>query len=77
MIIHLKNIISVLNLHKIFQESNENSYLERWKKLIYSSKKGGALIFLINAGHYIHRDDPKSVIGNTKILSVLTKNMIK
>ena len=51
--------------------------MERWKKLIYSSKKGGALIFLINAGHYIHRDDPKSVIGNTKILSVLTKNMIK
>lgn len=43
--------------------------MERWKKLIYSSKKGGALIFLINAGHYILRDDPKSVIGNIKILT--------
>jgi hypothetical protein len=52
-----------------FFHIKNSSNMERWKKLIYSSNKGGALIYLTNAGHYIHRDDPKSVIGNIKILT--------
>ncbi len=42
--------------------------MERWKKFIYSSSKGGSLIFLSNCGHFVHRDDPKAVIGNIKIM---------
>jgi len=52
-----------------FFHVKNNSNMERWKKLIYSSGKGGALIYLTNAGHYIHRDDPKSVISNIKVLT--------
>lgn len=51
-----------------FFHIKNNSNMERWKKLIYSSSKGGALIYLTNAGHYIHRDDAKSVIANIKVL---------
>lgn len=51
-----------------FFHIKNNSNMERWKKLIYSSSKGGALIYLTNAGHYIQRDEPKSVISNIKIL---------
>ena len=52
-----------------FFHVKNTSNMERWKKLIYSSTKGGALIYLTNAGHYIHRDDPKSVISNIRILT--------
>lgn len=52
-----------------FFHIKNNSNMERWKKLIYSSDKGGALIYLTNAGHYIHRDDARSVIGNLRILT--------
>lgn len=51
-----------------FFHVKNNSNMERWKKLIYSSGKAGALIYLTNAGHYIHWDDPKSVINTIKIL---------
>lgn len=51
-----------------FFHIKNNSNMSRWKKLIYSSKKGGALIYLTNAGHYIHWDDPKSVIHTIKTL---------
>lgn len=51
-----------------FFHIKNTSNMERWKKLIYTSSKGGALIYLTNAGHYIHWDDPKSVINNIKIL---------
>jgi pimeloyl-ACP methyl ester carboxylesterase len=51
-----------------FFHIKNTSNMERWKKLIYSSSKGGALLFLTNAGHYIHWDDPKSVVNNIKIL---------
>ena len=44
------------------------SNMERWKKLIYSSNQGGTLIYLTNAGHYIHWDAPESIINNIKIL---------
>lgn len=52
-----------------FFHIKNNSNMERWKKLIYSSGKGGALIYLTHAGHYIHWDDPRSVINNIKNLT--------
>lgn len=51
-----------------FFHIKNNSNMERWKKLMYSSGKGGALIYLTNAGHYIHWDNPGSVINNIKLL---------
>lgn len=42
--------------------------MERWKKLVYSSGQGGSLIFLSTSGHFVHRDDPRAVIGNIKIM---------
>ncbi|HEY9046478.1 MAG TPA: alpha/beta hydrolase, partial [Ohtaekwangia sp.] len=47
-------------------KSNQN--MERWRKVIDSSTKGGALIYLSNSGHYIHRDDPKIVINTVKFV---------
>jgi pimeloyl-ACP methyl ester carboxylesterase len=52
-----------------FFHIKNNSNMERWKKLIYSSGKGGALIYLTHAGHYIHWDDPRSVVNNIKNLT--------
>ncbi len=54
--------------HEAFFHIKNNSNMERWKKLIYSTGKPGALIYLTHAGHYIHRDDPKSVISNLEVL---------
>lgn len=51
-----------------FFHIKNNSNMERWKKLIYQSSKGGTLIYLTNAGHYIQNDEPKSIIENIKIL---------
>jgi pimeloyl-ACP methyl ester carboxylesterase len=42
--------------------------MERWKKVVYSSGKGGSLIFLSKSGHFVHRDDPKAVISNIKMM---------
>ncbi|WP_217604463.1 alpha/beta fold hydrolase [Chitinophaga sp. GbtcB8] len=54
--------------HEAFFHIKNNSNMERWKKLMYSSGKGGALIYLTHAGHYIHWDDPRSVINSIKLL---------
>ncbi|MEY3320961.1 MAG: hypothetical protein RLZZ417_544 [Bacteroidota bacterium] len=51
-----------------FFHIKNNSNMERWKKLIYKSSKGGTLIYLTNAGHYIQNDQPQSIISNLKIL---------
>ena len=51
-----------------FFHIKNNSNMERWKKLIYKSSKGGTLIYLTNAGHYIQIDQPQSIISNIKIL---------
>lgn len=51
-----------------FFHIKNNSNMDRWKKLIYASEKGGALIYLTNAGHYIQWDDPRSVISNIRTL---------
>lgn len=54
--------------HEKFFEVRTNINIERWKKFIYSSSKGGALIYLSKSGHFVHRDDAKHVTGNIKIL---------
>jgi len=51
-----------------FFHVKNSSNMERWRKLIYSSNKGGTLIYLTNAGHYIQWDTPESIISNIKIL---------
>lgn len=47
-------------------KSNQN--MERWRKVIDSSSKGGALIYLPKSGHYVQRDDPKVVINTIKYI---------
>ncbi|MCF2444466.1 alpha/beta hydrolase [Dyadobacter sp. CY345] len=42
--------------------------IERWRKFIYLTNKGGSLIYLSQSGHFVHRDDPKAVIRNIKFL---------
>ncbi|MPR33709.1 alpha/beta fold hydrolase [Salmonirosea aquatica] len=42
--------------------------IKRWRNFIYSSPKGGSLIYLSNSGHFLHRDDARSFLGNIKIL---------
>ena len=54
--------------HVAFFNHKTDANNERWKQFIYSSNKGGALIYLTNCGHFVHRDDPKTVIGNIKIM---------
>lgn len=51
-----------------FFHIKNNSNMDRWKKLIYSTNKPGALIYLTHTGHYIHREDPRAVIENIKVL---------
>ncbi|RRA98822.1 alpha/beta fold hydrolase [Larkinella rosea] len=54
--------------HDAFFEVRTNVNIERWKKFIYLSSKGGALIYLSNSGHYLHRDDADFVIGTLKMM---------
>jgi pimeloyl-ACP methyl ester carboxylesterase len=54
--------------HTKFFEVRTNLNIERWKKFIYSSSKGGALIYLSNSGHYLHRDDARAVISTLKMV---------
>lgn len=54
--------------HERFFHVKNSKNIERWLQLIHSSSKGGALIYLSNSGHYIHRDDAKAVIANIRLL---------
>ena len=54
--------------HELFFDVKNNSNMARWKKFIHSSNKGGALIYLTNSGHFVHRDDARLVTGNIKML---------
>jgi pimeloyl-ACP methyl ester carboxylesterase len=49
--------------HAEFFVVKSNRNMERWRKLIDLSPKGGSLIYLSNCGHYVHRDDPAAVIN--------------
>ncbi len=51
-----------------FFEIRTDVNIERWKKFIYSSSRGGSLVYLSGSGHYLHRDNPKAVIGVIKML---------
>lgn len=57
-----------------FFHIKNNSNMERWRKIIHSTEKAGALIYLTNAGHYIQWDDPRSLIDNIKIMVANIKN---
>jgi hypothetical protein len=65
--------VPVQNRSKEFDQETffhvkNNSNMDRWKKLIYASDKGGALIYLTNSGHYIQWDEPLSIIKNIETL---------
>ncbi len=52
---------------KFFHVKNAKN-IQRWLQVIHSSGKGGTLIYLSNSGHYIHRDDARSVIAGIRLL---------
>lgn len=54
--------------HPTFYKERTNLNIERWREFIYSSSKGGSLIYLSNSRHFVHRDDAAAVVGNIKIL---------
>ena len=54
--------------HERFFEVKNSSNMLRWRRFIHSSSKGGALIYLSNSGHFVHRDDPATVIGNIRMM---------
>jgi pimeloyl-ACP methyl ester carboxylesterase len=54
--------------HPKFFIEKTNRNVKRWNNFIYSSKKGGSLIYLTNCGHFVHRDDPASTIANIRLM---------
>lgn len=54
--------------HERFFEVKNSSNMLRWRRFIHSSSKGGALIYLSNSGHFVHRDDAAMVIGNIRMM---------
>lgn len=59
--------------HETFFHIKNNANMDRWKKLIHASKKGGSLVYLTNAGHYIQSDDPRSVISSIRTVVEASK----
>jgi pimeloyl-ACP methyl ester carboxylesterase len=49
--------------HAKFFVVKTNRNIERWRQFVDSSPKGGMLIYLPQCGHYVHRDDPATVIN--------------
>lgn len=54
--------------HEAFFNERTRVNIDRWRSFIYSSGKGGSLVYLSNSVHFIHRDDARAVIGNIKLL---------
>ena len=54
--------------HPKFYRERTNLNIERWRDFIYTSSKGGSLIYLSNSKHFVHRDDAAAVVGNVKLL---------
>jgi pimeloyl-ACP methyl ester carboxylesterase len=54
--------------HEAFFHIKNSSNMERWRKLIHSTGKAGAMIYLSHAGHYIHIQDSKSVVEHIRIV---------
>lgn len=59
--------------HETFFHIKNNANMDRWKKLIHASKKGGSLVYLTNAGHYIQSDAPRSVISSIRTVVEASK----
>jgi pimeloyl-ACP methyl ester carboxylesterase len=54
--------------HERFFHVKNAKNISRWLQVIHASSKGGALIYLSNSGHYIHRDDARAVITGIRLL---------
>lgn len=54
--------------HEKFFHKKNTMNIERWKKFIHSSSKGGSLIYMSNSGHYIHHDEPALFIAQMKLI---------
>ena len=54
--------------HERFFEVKNSSNMLRWRRFIHASSKGGAVIYLSNSGHFVHRDDAAMVIGNIRMM---------
>jgi pimeloyl-ACP methyl ester carboxylesterase len=52
---------------KFFVEKTSRN-VKRWNNFIYTSKAGGALLYLTNCGHFVHRDDPASTVANIRLM---------
>ncbi len=59
--------------HARFFVLKSNRNMERWRKVIDSSPKGGSLIYLSDSGHTVHRDDPSAVINIIESLMATVK----
>jgi pimeloyl-ACP methyl ester carboxylesterase len=57
--------------HEEFFIVKTNRNMERWRKVIDSSPKGGVLIYLSNCGHDIHRQNPDAVISSINNLLMI------
>ncbi len=54
--------------HERFFEVKNSSNMLRWRRFIHASSEGAALIYLSNSGHFVHRDDAATVIGNIRMM---------
>lgn len=54
--------------HEKFFHRKNTMNIERWKKFIHSSPKGGSLIYMSNSGHYIHHDEPALFMAHMKLI---------
>jgi pimeloyl-ACP methyl ester carboxylesterase len=54
--------------HEKFFHRKNTMNIDRWKKFIHSSPKGGSLIYMSNSGHYIHHDEPALFLAHMKLI---------
>jgi pimeloyl-ACP methyl ester carboxylesterase len=54
--------------HPKFFQKRTDLNIERWRKFIYSSSKGGNLVYSAKSGHFVHRDDSETVVSNIRLL---------
>jgi pimeloyl-ACP methyl ester carboxylesterase len=54
--------------HEKFFHRKNTMNIDRWKKFIHASPKGGSLIYMSNSGHYIHHDEPGLFLAHMKLI---------
>jgi pimeloyl-ACP methyl ester carboxylesterase len=54
--------------HEKFFHKKNTMNIDRWKKFIHASPKGGSLIYMSNSGHYIHHDEPALFLAHMKLI---------